>query len=317
MIFAMVAVGAGFALLVVGILARAYDREERLSEILDLPYGDQDVDLAAVTQQSAIAENLSGLAGKMVAQIDPKGALRTKLEKARVPLRPGEFVVVVACVGFSLGGVVAALTGQLIVGAGALLFVPLLAKAVLDHKIQKRRRQIEAQFPDALSLIASSMSAGHTFLRSIQMMCEEAMPPLSDEFARVVHETQLGDSLIDALERMASRLDIRDVDWVVQAIRIQQTVGGKLSELLHTLADFIRARDEVRREVMVLTAEGRISAWVLGALPVFLFLVINVLSPEYMEPMYEGFGLVALLGSAGMVVMGIGIIQRMVKGVDI
>ena len=88
-------------------------------------------------------------------------------------------------------------------------------------------------------------------------MCEEAEPPISEEFARVVSETQLGDPLVDALERMAHRLDVCDVDWVVQAIRIQQTVGGKLAELLHTLADFIRAREEIRREIDVLTAEGK------------------------------------------------------------
>ena len=101
-------------------------------------------------------------------------------------------------------------------------------------------------------------------------MCEEAEPPISEEFARVVSETQLGDPLVDALERMAHRLDVRDVDWVVQAIRIQQTVGGKLADLLHTLADFIRAREEIRREIDVLTAEGKVSAYVLGALPFFL-----------------------------------------------
>ena len=144
---------------------------------------------------------------------------------------------------------------------------PFLGVAYLRQRISRRTRKFEEQFPDALTLIASSLSAGHTFLRSIQMMCEEAEAPISEEFARVVSETQLGDPLVDALARMAQRLDLRDVDWVVQAIRIQQTVGGKLADLLHTLADFIRAREEIRREVDVLTAEGKISAYVLGALP--------------------------------------------------
>ena len=96
----------------------------------------------------------------------------------------------------------------------------------------------------------------------------------------MVNETQLGGPLVDALDRMAARLDVRDVAWVVQAIRIQQQVGGKLADLLHTLADFIRAREEVRREVDVLTAEGRISAWVLGALPVFLLVAISAMNPQ-------------------------------------
>jgi tight adherence protein B len=129
----------------------------------------------------------------------------------------------------------------------------------------------------------------------------------------VVNETRLGDSVVDALGRMAQRLEIRDLDWVVQAIRIQQTVGGRLADLLHTLADFIRARDEVRREVKVLTAEGRMSAWVLTALCPFMLLAVQFLSPGYMKPMYSGWGLIVLAGTGVMVAFGATIIFRMTK----
>jgi tight adherence protein B len=183
----------------------------------------------------------------------------------------------------------------------------------LTRRITKRRKQFEEQFPDALSLIASSLSAGHTFLRAIQMMCEEAEPPLADEFGRVVSETQLGDPLVDALDRMSQRLEVRDVEWVVQAIRIQQTVGGRLADLLHTLADFIRAREDIRREIDVLTAEGKISAWVLGALPVFLLVAISVMNPGYMNAMFRGWGYVWLAGSAASVGFGVAFINKMVK----
>jgi tight adherence protein B len=145
------------------------------------------------------------------------------------------------------------------------------------------------------------------------MMCEESEPPLSEEFARVVNETRLGDPVVDALGRMAQRLEIRDLDWVVQAIRIQQNVGGRLADLLHTLADFIRARDEVRREVKVLTAEGRLSAWILAGLAPFMLLAIQVVNPTYMKPMFQGWGLLILLLTAGMVVMGGALIFRMTK----
>lgn len=315
-LIAMVLVGVGLAGLVTGGLARVYDREERLADILDLPYGEQDVDLAGVTQQSALVENLSGFAGRMVSQLDERGSLIDKLEKARVPLRPGEFVVVVVSVAVVLAALLTALTGQFVVGAAALLLSPVLANSFLNFRINRRRKRFEEQFPDALTLIASSLSAGHTFLRSIQMMCEESPPPLSEEFSRVVNETQLGDPLVDALERMGQRLDIRDVDWVVQAIRIQQTVGGKLADLLHILADFIRAREEVRREVQVLTAEGRISAYVLGGLPIFLFVVICTISPGYMDPMFRGWGPLWLLVGLAWGSLGFGAILKMVK-VDI
>jgi len=128
-----------------------------------------------------------------------------------------------------------------------------------------------------------------------------------------VAESRLGDPVVAALERMGERLQIRDVDMVVQAIRIQQTVGGRLADLLHTLGEFMRAREELRREVNVLTAEGRMSAYVLAALVPFLFGVMNVLNPEYVEPLYSGWGLGLLIGCLASVATGMVVILRMVR----
>jgi Flp pilus assembly protein TadB len=316
-VLAMVLVGGGLALLVIGLLSRVYEREEQLADILDLPWGERDVDLgAAVEQHSSLVENTIGVAGRLIEQVDAKGSLLTLLERARVPVRPGEFVLFVASGGLVLGSFIAAITSSALFGFLAVVASPFLGVAYLNRRIARRKRKFEAQFPDALTLIGSSLSAGHTFLRSIQLMCEEAEPPISEEFARVVSETQLGDPLVDALERMAQRLDVRDVDWVVQAIRIQATVGGKLADLLHTLADFIRAREEIRREIDVLTAEGKVSAYVLGALPLFLAIFVQVSDPGYLDPMFVGWGPIWLGGAALSVAIGMILIFRMIK-VDI
>lgn len=316
-LLAMVFVGGGLALLVVGLLSRVYEREEKLADILDLPWGEQDIDLSAsVEQHSLLVENTIGVAGKLIDQVDAKGNLLTLLERARLPIRPGEFVLFVISGGVVLGVFMALITANAAFGVFAALVSPFLSLVYLKRRIAKRRRKFEGQFPDALTLIGSSLSAGHTFLRSIQLMCEEAEAPLSEEFARVVSETRLGDPLVDALGRMATRIDVRDVDWVVQAIRIQQTVGGRLADLLHTLADFIRAREDIRREIDVLTAEGKISAYVLGALPVFLAVFIQMSNPGYLDPMFEGWGWVWIGGSALSVAFGMIVILRMVK-VDI
>ena len=307
-------VGGGlllFALVVVW-LARARRRERQLVEILDLPYGERDIPVEALTERGLVAGTVS-IAGKMVDQFDTGGSLKSQLEEAHIPMRPGEFIIVSLAAGLALGAVLTGITGVWIFGVIGLLTGPLGGVAFLKRKITSRRNAFAEQLPDALSLIASSLSAGHTFLRAIQMMCEESEPPLSEEFARVVSETRLGDSVVDALARMAVRLQLRDLDWVVQAIRIQQTVGGKLADLLHTLADFIRAREEVRREVRVLTAEGRMSAWVLGGLPLFLLLAIQVIDPAYMKPMFQGWGIAVLAATAASVAAGTGIIFRMVK----
>jgi tight adherence protein B len=311
---AILFVGGGMTMLAVGLLGRVYQREERLADILDLPWGEKDVDLdAAVEQHSSLVENTIGVAGRLIDQVDGKRSFISKLERSRLPVRPGEFALFVLAGGVILGSAVTAVTTSLGFGIAAALVSPFIAIAYLDRRISSRRRRFEEQFPDALTLIASSLSAGHTFLRSIQMMCEEAEGPLAEEFSRVVSETQLGDPLVDALARMAQRLDIRDVDWVVQAIRIQQSVGGKLADLLHTLADFIRAREEIRREIDVLTAEGRVSAYVLGALPIGLGVFMQVSNPDYLKPMFEGWGLVWMGGALASIAMGMTIIFRMIK----
>jgi tight adherence protein B len=311
---AAVFVGGGMSLVAVGALSRVYRREEQLADILDLPWGEKDVDLdAAVEQHSSLVENTIGVAGRLIDQMDEKGTFLTLLERSRLPVRPGEFALFVLAFGAILASLITAVTSSLIFGLATALASPFLALGYLKRRVSSRRRKFEEQFPDALTLIASSLSAGHTFLRSIQMMCEEAEGPLAEEFARVVSETQLGHPLVEALDHMAKRLDIRDVDWVVQAIRIQQTVGGKLADLLHTLAEFIRAREEIRREVLVLTAEGRISAYVLGGLPIGLGLYLQVSQPDYLTPMMQGWGLVWLGGAVGSIVIGMGIILKMVK----
>jgi tight adherence protein B len=305
-VFAMLATGVGLSLVVAGWLVKVRERDRKLAEILDLPFGERDVRVESLT-------GTVGLAGKVVTQFDTKGALKASLERARIPMKPGEFVVINACAAIALAALLLALTGTWVFAVGGLAFGPVMGSLAIKRRIASRKKAFEEALPDALGLIASSLSAGHTFLRAIQMMCEESEPPLSEEFARVVNETRLGDSVVDALGRMAQRLDIRDLDWVVQAIRIQQTVGGRLADLLHTLADFIRARDEVRREVKVLTAEGRMSAWILTALAPFMLFLVQMISPDYMAPMYSGWGLVVLIGTGFMVAMGATIIFRMTK----
>jgi tight adherence protein B len=304
------------ALLLIGSRAlRRRETLEELAELLEVPDSRRppEVEPEPAPAQSQLAESTIAVAGKLVKRLDAKGSLADALERARIPLRPAELVILTAAGGLSTAAVLLAVTGRWVLPLVAMAAAPMLCAAVVKRRAAKRRKKFEAQLPGALSLIASSLSAGHTFLRAIQMMVDEAEAPLSEEFSLVVAETRLGYPVIEAVQRMADRLDIRDLDWVVQAIRIQQTVGGKLADLLHTLADFIRARDEVRREVLVLTAEGRMSAYVLGAMAPFLFVAIQILNPGYMEPMFQGWGLVTLGGAGASVLMGTFVILRMVK----
>jgi tight adherence protein B len=313
-LIAALAVGAGLALAVVSFLQRAKERDDDLAEILSLPFGERDVPIEAVTEsRAALLERTVSLATEGLEHFNLMARVAGELERARLPLRPGEFVLAAGGGGAGLCLVTLFLTGQVLLGVLAGLAGPFLAWNFVKFKVAKRRKAFEAQLPDALALIASSLQAGHTALRSVQSMVEESEAPLSEEFERVVAETALGDPLVDALDRMAQRLEVEDLSWVVQAVRIQQTVGGKLADLLFTLADFMRGREEIRREVKVLTAEGRMSAWVLGGMPVFLFFAVKTMSPEYLDPMLRAPGVFALIGAGISVAIGIGMIMRMVK----
>ena len=316
MLFAIVVALAGMGVMGL-LLVRNRQARGSIDDFLDLlplgPWGE-------VTQAPDAEAPLEGLAGRatdladhVVGRVDRRRSVGVALERARIPLRAGEYLIVTGAAGLAVAALLLALTHAVLLALVGPAVAAIVSFQLVRRRIGKRRKRFEAQLPDALSLVASSLSAGHTFLRAIQMMCEEAGPPMSEEFALVVAETRLGDPLVDALERMAERVQVRDMDLVVQAVRIQQTVGGRLATLLHTLSDFIRMRGELRREVSILTAEGRLSAYVLAGLVPFLLGMMNVVNPTYVKPLYSGHGLILLIGCGFSVVAGMFVILRMVN----
>ena len=311
---AALAVGAGLSLLVVGFLTKFRERDEELARILDLPYGENDVPPEVITEgNSALMESGVQLVQGALERMKIQSRLASELERGRIPLRPGEFVLAAASSGVLGAALAALLTGRVVIAVMAAVMMPFIAWRVVLIKVAKRKTAFERQLPEALSLIAGSLEAGHTFLKAIEMMVEESEAPMSEEFERVLSETRLGDPLMDALDRMSERLDIADLKWVIQALRIQQTVGGRLAELLSTLAEFMRQREEIRREVKVLTAEGRLSGNILGALPVFFILLMQIMNPDWMKPMFRGWGPAVLGAAAFSVAIGVGIIRKMAR----
>lgn len=312
LIVSVVAAGLGLAFVVVGALMRSRDRDRELRELLELPYGEQELTKEQIERVSVLEPGVEAL-DSALERLEVLERLRRVLERARVPLRPAEFVLLVA-----IASIVAALwtwfaVGQVLFGVLGLLAVPAAGTLVLRRRDVGRRRAFEDQLPAALQLIGSSLQAGHSLLHAVEMMVEEADPPLADEFERVVAETRLGDSVVDSMARLADRLQIRDFDWVVQAVRIQQSVGGKLAELLFTLADYLRTRQEFHREVRVLTAEGRLSAVILAALPGVVLLGMQATNPDYVSALYQTPGLFLLVGAVLSVAIGVAIVLRMVK----
>ena len=237
-LLAMLLVGGGLALLVVGLLGRASTSARSSSRHPRPALGRSATSTSRPPSSSTRPRrDTIGVAGRLIEQVGEGPCSRCSSGPVSRS-GPGEFVLFVVSGGLVLGSFITAITESLAFGFAAVIASPFLGIAYLNRRIKPRKRKFEEQFPDAADRL---VAVGRPHLpAAIQLMCEEAEPPISRS-SRVVSETQLGDPLVDALERMAQRLDVRDVDWVVQAIRIQQTVGGKLADL-HTLADFIRAR---------------------------------------------------------------------------
>jgi tight adherence protein B len=174
----------------------------------------------------------------------------------------------------------------------------------LDLKARSRQNAFEEQLPQILNLIAGSLRAGWGLLQSVDMVVQETLPPASEEFARVQTEARLGLPVEDALQAMADRVGSEDFAWAVSAIAIQREVGGNLAEVLDVVAATIRDRAALRRHVSALTAEGRISAIILLALPFVEGIFLYVVNPTYMRPMFTE--------PLGWIIIGIGLLLLVV-----
>ncbi len=252
---------------------------------------------------SAVARSAVDFADKMVRRRDFEARLGRRLEQADVPLRPAEWLIVhVACAVVPAvllllllllgnGRPTPAALG-LLVGAG-------LPVGFLSVKATRRSRAFLAQMPDTLQLLAGSLSAGYSLPQAIDSVVREGGQPMAKEFQRALVETRLGVPVEDALDDIATRMSSRDFAWVVMAIRIQREVGGNLAEVLTTVAQTMRERERVRRQVRVLSAEGRLSAWILGGLPPLFAGYLILVNPTYIKPLVTdpiGLMLLAVMG---------------------
>lgn len=228
--------------------------------------------------------------------------VEAKLEQAHVPLRPAEAVFFNAAllVVFSLlGSVALGFLGLL----GAVVVVGVGPAVVLANKAQRRQKKFTAQLPDMLQLLASSLRAGYSLLQALEAASQEVPDPMGWELRRVLVEARLGRPLEIALEECAERMCSPDFEWAVMAVRIQREVGGNLAELLETVGETMVARERLRRDVKALTAEGRISAIVLGAMPLLLGVVMYVMNPDYIGVLFEETIGKIMLGASVLVAM--------------
>jgi len=315
-LLAAVLVGGGLAVTGVAILQRSRNRQRSLADLLEDTMGEVSIPVEVASESPPHHESTSSIANRLgdaFGRFDSRGTLEKRLERADIPMRAGEYLVLIAVACIFSGVIFTVLTTSPVVGFIVMGAVALVAWKLPDRRAKKRAKTLQGQLPDALSLMAASVEGGQTFQRAIDMYRHDARPPLSVELDRVMAEVALGSELVVALQNMADRCDVDDLKWAVEAVRIQQSTGGRLGPILNTLATFMRMRQEVRREVQTLSAEGRMSGYVLFAIPLFLALAIEVDDPSYLQPMLHGGGLIVLIGTGGLMALGYAIVRKMVN----
>src|SRR6266540_578199 len=175
----------------------------------------------------------------------------------------------------------------------------------VGRRIGGRLGSFNKQLPDTIVLLSNSLRAGSSFLQSIELVSREGAPPMSEEMGRVVREVNLGLGMEEALHNLVRRIKSDDLDLMVTAIGIQQQVGGNLAEILDTIAFTIRERVRIKGEINTLTAQGRVSGYLVAFLPVGLGAALNAINPAFMAPLFtETIG--RILIGVGAVMMTIG-----------
>lgn len=238
--------------------------------------------------------------------------LEVELARAHVPLRASEFLVVsgaLAAVGAYLGFLV---LRSPVVGVTLLVLGAAAPRMWLHHQRTKRIKGVERQLIDLLSLSSNSLKSGWGFMQAMAQVAEELPPPLSEEVQQALEEVSLGATPEQALNALAERIPSYDLELIITAVIIQRRTGGNLAEIMDGIAHTIRARLELLAEVRALTAESRMSAWVLAVLPLALAAILSAVNPAYLLPLIqEETGRLILGGAVVLEVIGIFVLRRL------
>ena len=277
----------------------------RLAEYLSIE------DRAEEPQRQLLTERLLEQTERSLSHTAWWANFQEELEIARITIPPAQIVVGTAVATLIAAFIFASIWGPLLIVAAA---VPLGARALVKRKLAKLRDEFVGQLPDNLQVLASALRAGHSFTGAFAVVAADSPEPARREFQRVVADEQLGVRLEDSLREVARRMESADMEQVALLAELQREAGGNMAEVLDTVVETIRDRFDLRRLVKTLTAQGRMARWVLSLLPAFLLLVISLLNPAYMAPLFAStFGRFALLVATGMVIAGSLVIKRIVN----
>ena len=320
---ALLAVFLGLAGVVVAIMAPAFasrrKRRKRRVESIEgyvHPGASREEERSAV---AAISASLVSLGDKVVESRPSTPRTQLRLERADLPLRAGEWAVLralalvvgLACGAFLLrGGSISTFIGACL-GALAGFVLPVL---FLKFAASRRANKFEAQLPDVLTLVASSLATGFSLLQALDAVARDADEPSAKEFSRALAETRIGAELNESLDHLADRMDSQNLRWTAMAIDIQRQVGGNLAETLRNTAATLRDRQALKRHVNALAAEGKLSAYILIAMPIGIFLYMTLVNRPYVSLLWTDIrGIGMLAGGVISMLFGVFWMSKVVK----
>ncbi len=239
--------------------------------------------------------------------------LQERISQAGLTMKAGKLILISACLFLGTTVIVGLFTPMLLAGLLIGSCVGLIPYGVVMYLRQKRLRAFEERFPEALDLLGRAVRAGHAFTTGLEMIAKESPEPIASEFRTTFEEQNFGLPLRDALLNMTERIPSIDVRFFVTALLIQKETGGNLAEILDGLAQVIRDRFRIYREVRVRTAQGRLTAGILIGLPIFMMLLLMFMNPNYMSVLFhDPRGQLALTVAGVMQVIGSLVIWKII-----
>lgn len=244
-------------------------------------------------------------------------ALALQLLQARVSLRVGEYLIITLVCSAAMSYILFSMSGTVMaapVGAVLGLLAPYL---YVQRKRSQRKSALESQLVDALSLVANSLRAGWGFMQSVGQISNRMSPPISEEFTQVIQEVNLGTPAEESIQSMVRRTPSYDLELAMTAVLIQRQVGGNLAEMMDIIAHTIRERLRLLGDIASITAESKMSMWLLSLLPIFLLVIMSITQPDYMLPfLMDPRGRILLTGAGVLEVVGV-VIMRRISNVDV
>lgn len=285
------------SLLIVGSNRLRLEQKEGLTKRLDkMVSGSEDESHGKPQMPTFELNKLFRSVGKGFLGLSFTKKIETELDKADILLRVEEFIGMNICAAAGGGLLVFLITNNTTYAALGLLLGASLPGLFVYRQKLKRAELLSEEIGDSLTGMSNSLRAGYSFQQAMDLISKETQGPLGKEYRRTLREINLGVTTDQALQNLVKRVNNEDMELMISTVLIQRSIGGNLAEVFDKIADTIRQRIRMKGEIRVLTAQGRISSWVLGVMPIFLLIVISLINPDYIKMFFEtplGWGLLA------------------------